>query len=213
MLRYQQYLELVRSQQQPRLLEAIAHAKKYLVPFRDTYPEEVNQAAGLLAFSPHQPPHTYSDIWSPQRWEELAQLFTQTHNQLLALPSFPLLHTALTSGLSALKTPACHASARQQDLARGRGSGGAVTATASLSSSVCPICSTELNALARNVPYAHHSKSHVDHDLLLLPNGRVFGKAALEDHAVKAGLAQGQVKDLRTGDVYPADTLKKVFIT
>lgn len=78
---------------------------------------------------------------------------------------------------------------------------------------VCPICSTELNELARNIPYAHHTQSHVEHDLRLLPNGQVCGKARLEEQARKAGLSSDKVKDPRTGAVYPLEALKKVFIT
>jgi macrophage erythroblast attacher len=52
MLRFQQYIELVRTQEQPKLLESIGHAKKYLIPFKETYPKEVQQACGLLAFPP-----------------------------------------------------------------------------------------------------------------------------------------------------------------
>jgi hypothetical protein len=52
MLRFQQYIELVRTQDQSKLLESIAHAKKYLLPFKDSYPKEVQQACGLLAFPP-----------------------------------------------------------------------------------------------------------------------------------------------------------------
>lgn len=212
MLRYQQYIELVRSQTTDKLVEAITHAKKYLIPYKDTYPREVHQAAGLLAFPPDRLASLsngnstsallslsdpYAALYSPSRWSELASLFVQTHNNLLALPSSPLLHIALSSGLSALKTPACHGSAHST--AKG--------------SSVCPICSTELNELARSVPYAHHSKSHVEHDLMLLPNGRVYGMARLEDYAAKSGLPREIVKDLVTGDVYPQEVLKKVFIT
>jgi macrophage erythroblast attacher len=67
--------------------------------------------------------------------------------------------------------------------------------------------------LARNVPYAHHTKSHVEHDLLLLPNGRVYGSQRLQDQAKKAGLPPTLVKDIQTGEVFPADGLKKVYIT
>ena len=52
MLRFQQYVELVRTQDQSKLLESITHAKKYLTPFKDSYPREVQQACGLLAFPP-----------------------------------------------------------------------------------------------------------------------------------------------------------------
>jgi macrophage erythroblast attacher len=215
MLRYQQYIELVRTQSDSKLLEALIHAKKYLVPFRDVYPREFSQASGLLAFAPSQQPPAYDDIWAPERWAELADLFVSTHHQLLSLPASPLLHIALSSGLSSLKTPACHSAALQQQPARMSDNVGPLAGGVGgpLASSVCPICSIELNDLARGVPYAHHSKSHVEHDLMLLPNNRVYGKARLEDYAQKAALPQGVVKDLRTGDVYPVSKLKKVFIT
>lgn len=138
----------------------------------------------------------------------LSTLFIETHHRLLSLPSFPLLHIALSSGLSALKTPACH-TAGARDLADTPNS----APGNSLDSSMCPICSAELNELAENVPYAHHSKSHVEHDLVLLPNDRVYGKARLEEYARKSGLPHNCVKDLRTGEIYPASRMKKVFIT
>jgi macrophage erythroblast attacher len=203
MLRLQQYIELIRTQSEPKLLEAITHARKYLLPFWNTYRKDVSQACGLLAFLPNGPlASSYSDFYRPSRWTELADLFTTAHNNLLALPSAPLLHVALSSGLSALKTPACHSSASHH----GEG-------TSTLGHGVCPICSTELNDLARNVPYAHHTKSHVEHDLLLLPNGRVYGSQRLQDQAKKAGLPPTLVKDIQTGEVFPADGLKKVYIT
>ena len=194
----------------PKLLEAIAHAKKYLTPYRDTYPRLVHQAAGLLVFRPDsngadsgtQP---YAEMYSPARWKMLADLFVETHNSLLSLPAIPLLHIALSSGLSALKTPACHSSQAT--------SSSQPSHSTSLTTSVCPICSTELNYLARSVPYAHHSKSHVEHNLMLLPNTRVYSKARLEEYAAKTNLPAGQVKDLVTGDVYEWEELKKVYIT
>ncbi len=82
-----------------------------------------------------------------------------------------------------------------------------------MTTSVCPICSIELNELARSVPYAHHSKSHVEHDLWLLPNRRAYGKARLDEYATKAGLPPGQVKDLVTGEQFSWAECRKVFIT
>ncbi|KAF9874040.1 negative regulation of gluconeogenesis [Colletotrichum karsti] len=211
MLRFQQYIELVRTQSQPKLLEAIAHAKRYLLSYKSVYPEDLSRAFGLLAYSPNAATDVYADLYSDDRWHTLADLFTTTHNSLLMLPSFPLLHIALSSGLSALKTPACH-SANSSHVAPSETTATNAAATAG-TQSVCPICSTELNDLARNVPYAHHTKSYVEHDLLLLPNSRAYGKERLEDYAKKSGLPPDQVRDLRTGEVYPADKLKKVFIT
>ncbi|KIL95298.1 macrophage erythroblast attacher [Fusarium avenaceum] len=218
MLRFQQYIELVRSQSSDKLAEAIAHAKKHLIPYRATFPREVQQVCGLLAFPPGLSASTaYGDLYKPSRWADLADIFTTTHNQLLALPAVPLLHVALSSGLSALKTPACHAhsvtSNNSSTSHTTNSSDMAATAASTLGHGVCPICSTELNELARNVPYAHHTQSHVEHDLRLLPNGSVYGRDRLETHARKNGLPPDQIRDLRTGEVFPIETLKKVYIT
>lgn len=209
LLRYQQYIELVRPYTPEKISEAIKHAQKFLYPYRETHAKEVRQACGLLAVPPDRANvyPEYRALYSSKRWEILADNFTRTHNTLLSLPSTPLLHMALSSGLSALKTPACHSAHPTSAAAPSH------STSLSLATSVCPICSTELNELARAVPYAHHSQSHVEHDLLLLPNGRCYGKVRLEEYAKKAGLLEGQVKDLRTGEVYGNERLKKVFIT
>lgn len=60
MLRFQQYIELVRTQEEAKLLEAIAHAKAHLLVSKDIYPREVQQAAGLLAF----PPGTKASVYN-----------------------------------------------------------------------------------------------------------------------------------------------------
>ncbi|KAH8674073.1 CTLH/CRA C-terminal to lish motif domain-containing protein [Xylariales sp. PMI_506] len=209
LLRFQQFIELVRPYTPSKLNEAIKHAQKYLYPYRSTHPALVRQACGLLAVPPERANaySTYKALYSPRRWEMLAEHFVSTHNTLLALPTIPSLHMALSSGLSALKTPACHSTHADAAAAPTH------STSLSLASSVCPICSKELNELARNVPYAHHTKSHVEHDLLLLPNGRAYGKERLDEYSKKAGLLEGQVKDLRTGEVFGQDRLKKVFIT
>lgn len=228
LLRFQQYIELIRTQSQPKLLEAIAHARKHLIPYWQTYPQDVKQAGGLLAFPP--PPsgtstsrsssgsnnNAYAHLYAHDRWTRLADEFTTAHNTLLNLPSAPLLHLALSSGLSALKTPACQHAAAALSLSKGNSSSNQQPAPpppSTIGHGVCPICSMELNDLARNVPYAHHTKSHVEHDLVLLPNGRVYGRQRLDAQSRKAGLPPALVKDVFTGEVYPADGLKRVFIT
>jgi macrophage erythroblast attacher len=205
MLRCQQFISLLRQDTPTKLADALQHARKFLVPFADMYPEDVRCIAGMLAMRPDTTVTPYKEWYSADRWSQLAEIFVDAHNRLLGLPPFPLLHIALSSGLSALKTPACHSDQPTSSSRPGH--------STSLTTSVCPICSTELNELARNVPYAQHSKSHVENDLLLLPNGRVYGKARLEEVAGKAGLPPDQVKDLVTGQVYPRAALKKVYIT
>jgi macrophage erythroblast attacher len=53
----------------------------------------------------------------------------------------------------------------------------------------------------------------VDPDAVLLPNGRVYGKSKLEEYSRKAGLDGSEIKDLRTGETFKADDIKKVFIS
>lgn len=126
----------------------------------------------------------------------------QTHHELLSLPSQPLLHIALSAGLSALKTPLCHSAYTSSS-----------SNSQSTSTSVCPICSTELNELARKMPYAHHSKSYVENDPIVLPNGRVYGKARLMDISKKVGSVEaGKVKDPTTGEIFDEREMKKVYI-
>ncbi|KAI6246470.1 hypothetical protein HI914_05574 [Erysiphe necator] len=210
LLRLQQYIELVRTQDQSKLLESISHAKKYLHPYRASYPREVRQACGLLAFPPETRAPVYAILYSQDRWQILANLFSQTHNTLLSLPSSPLLHIALSAGLSALKTPSCHSQNKNTALAH---SSCAATSSPSFTTPVCPICSTELNSLAKDVPYAHHTKSHVASDLVLLPNGNVYRKQWLREYSDKAGLPYGQYKDSNDGKIFMEGDLKKLYIS
>jgi macrophage erythroblast attacher len=112
------------------------------------------------------------------------------------------MHIALSAGLSALKTPACHSAYTSSS------SNSHSTAT-----SVCPICSTELNELARNLPYANHTKSSVENDPVVLPNGRVYGLHRLLDMSKKlSSLEAGKVRDPTTGEIFNESELKKVYI-
>jgi macrophage erythroblast attacher len=147
---------------------------------------------------------------------------------------------ALTAGLSALKTPACHSKYASPSSAYG----GSVTSPAhsqnngplspvyasdidgimsntesannlnSMTTSVCPICSTELNLLSRHLPFGHHSKSHMEHDPVVLPNGRIYGRERLERLNEKLGTEKGFVRDpVDITNVYPWSEVRKVFIS
>ncbi|KAJ5927987.1 hypothetical protein N7466_006943 [Penicillium verhagenii] len=201
-LRMQQYIELVRTQDRAKKLEAISHAKKYLTPNHESQNSEVMQAAGLLVFNQDTRAEPYKSLFSQDRWKILSDLFIKTHHELLSLPSQPLLHIALSAGLSALKTPLCHSAYTSSS-----------SNSQSTSTSVCPICSTELNELARKMPYAHHSKSYVEGDAIVLPNGRVYGKERLLEISKNLGVVDaGKVKDPTTGEVFDESAMKKVYI-
>ncbi|KAF2012761.1 hypothetical protein BU24DRAFT_258302 [Aaosphaeria arxii CBS 175.79] len=192
-----------RSVGEQKLVEARTHAKKFLSSTGDF--EILGKAAGLLAYRPWDNVEPYASLYAPSRWSYLATLFVNTHHNLFSLPPRPLLHIALSAGLSALKTPSCHS---------------AYTSSSSNANSstsvVCPICSTELNELARNVPYAHHTKSIVEHDPVVLPNGRVYGRQTLQSFNDKVGTEPGWVKDPAGGvtdeEIWRESEVRKVFI-
>jgi macrophage erythroblast attacher len=147
------------------------------------------------------------EMFSSARWTYLSNLFITTHHTLLSLPTRPLLHIALSAGLSALKTPACHSQYASSS-----------SNPHSTVSSVCPICSTELNKLARNVPYAHHTKSYVEQDPIVLPNGRIYGRRRLEElqRKLEGGVGEvggGKVRDPTTGEDFGWEEVRKVYIS
>ncbi|KAF3938670.1 hypothetical protein ABW19_dt0206195 [Dactylella cylindrospora] len=197
-LRLQQYIELVRAR---KLGEAVVYARKHLSGNFESHKDEFHRASCMLAFPPDRP-GPYKDLYAESRWDHLVKTFVTTHHNLFNIPQGPLLHVALSAGLSALKTPSCHST-----LPSSRSN------TASSVTSLCPICSTELNDLAVHVPYGHHTTSWVEHDLVVLPNGRVYGTRRLEELAAKLGLEDGRVKDPITGEEWDAGEVRKVFIS
>jgi hypothetical protein len=78
--------------------------QKYLSPYIDSQSKEILRAAGLLAFRQNTQDEPYKSLYSPLRWTHLCDLFINTHHELLSLPSQPLLHIALSAGLSALNS-------------------------------------------------------------------------------------------------------------
>lgn len=198
-LRLQQYIELVRT---GNLVEAIAYSKKHLAPHHETHLPEIEKAAALLIYSADTNYQPYKSLYSPKRWDHLAEFFVSTHHSLYSLPPSPLLHIALSAGLSCLKTPACHSKTMSSS-----------SNTASSTTSLCPICSTELNELARGVPYAHHVRSSVEPDPVVLPNGRIYGRERLREASVKGGVRPGWVRDPTTGDEFEESEVRKVYIS
>ena len=67
--------------------------------------------------------------------------------------------------------------------------------------------------MARNMPYANHTRSYVESDPIVLPNGRVYGQQRLLEISKKIGSAESnKVKDPTTGEVFHGSGMKKVFI-
>ncbi|KAJ9623694.1 GID complex subunit containing RING finger motif [Taxawa tesnikishii (nom. ined.)] len=105
-LRLQQFIELARSDDTAKRGEATLHARKLLGAQQD--PDYGLRAGGLLAHPANTMTEPYKSMYAPSRWDFLADLFVKTHHEIFSLPPKPLLHIALSAGLSALKTPSCH---------------------------------------------------------------------------------------------------------
>ncbi|KAL8997491.1 MAG: hypothetical protein Q9169_003271 [Polycauliona sp. 2 TL-2023] len=198
-LRLQQFIELRRKGLLP---EAQQHAQKFVSSNMRQNNPEVQRAAGLLAYSPLTRAEPYRSMYSKDRWDFLADLFLKTHHELFSLPTRPLLHFALSAGLSALKTPSCHSKYASSS-----------SNASSTTTTVCPICSTELNELARNLRHVQHNKSSVEYDPIVLPNGRVYGRDRLFEMSAKVGLEDGRVKDPTTSEIFDISQVRKVFIS
>ncbi|KPI42430.1 Protein FYV10 [Cyphellophora attinorum] len=216
-LHLQQFIELVRAN---KIIEAREHATVHLSPQQETRPGALMEAAGLLAQSPETETEPYKSFFSARRWTYLSQVFIETHHSMLSLPQQPLLHVALSAGLSALKTPACHSAFNPTSSST---PGHAKMAT---NTSLCPICSVELNDLAKHVPYAHHTVSKVDDNPIMLPNGRIYGRQRLEELQQKLLMASGdpnaslidigvdgEVTDPTTGEKFGWTQCRIAFIT
>lgn len=201
-LRLQQFIELARCGDIDKLMDAIGHARKHLAG--DQSSKFGLRAGGLMAYPPDTFVEPYQSLYSRDRYDKLSTLFMHTHQELFSLPPIPLLQIALSAGLSALKTPACH-------------SQHALAVTANTGAPVCPICSTELNELAKSVPYAHHTTSSMEDDPVMLPNGRVFGRERLQLLNEKLGVKKGRYRDpTKLGeqdDEWDESKVRKVFIS
>ena len=217
-LRLQQFIEMVRA---AKLSEDSAELVKAVGFFRTHFldgplakeAELVRRAAALPAFHPTtavdpykvssrraagiacMPTHFAQDWYSPHRWSFLATVFVDMHHQCYALPAISPLQTALSYGLSALKTYQCSFD-HSEDQAAGRLMQPIPfppPARTMLALPLCPICSPELNALARESAHAHFNSSHVEPDPIVLPSGRVMGSARLFEASRRLGYPSDMV--------------------
>ncbi|KAG5519766.1 hypothetical protein PMAC_000039 [Pneumocystis sp. 'macacae'] len=207
-LKLQEYIELVRRRE---LSQAILYSRKYLTPYSEAHIEEFRRAMALLVFPPDTEYEPYKKLYSLDRWMSLADLFILTHHSLYNLSVLPLLYITLSAGLSALKTPSCCSIESQK------------VNTALFHSTLCPICSSELNSIASLVPYAHVVRSSLidsltgekiksDNELIVLPNGHVYSQKSLYEKNEKFGISKDIIWDPATTEKFPKEKIKKVFI-
>ena len=64
------------------------------------------------------------------------------------------------------------------------------------------------------MPYAHHTKSYVENDTVVLPNGRISGRERLMAMNEKIGTPDGKVRDpTDLSQEFDESQIKKVFIS
>lgn len=66
------------------------------------------------------------------------------------------------------------------------------------------------------MPYAHHTKSIVENDPVVLPNGRIYGSERLRVFNEKVGTEKGWVRDPVGGgtkeELYRESEVRRVFV-
>ncbi|XP_004346694.1 macrophage erythroblast attacher protein [Capsaspora owczarzaki ATCC 30864] len=196
-LRRQEFVELLRS---GKRAEAIAHARKHMSPFSDTNMRDIQTAMGCLAFQPSTDCDSYKRLFDSSCWNDLVEEFRHDSFMIHSLTSQSLLSISLQAGLSALKTPMCY---QHED-----------------KNPNCPVCSTTINDLARDLPFSHRTQSCIvcrisgevmnEHNLpMALPNGNVYSFTALQE---MARANNGIITDPRTKQTYSVSELRKVFV-
>ena len=193
----QEYLELVR---QDNFMGAILYARKHLSQAHPTNMEQIKRAMAALAFKKDTSCSPYKELFSISRWEDLTKQFLRDNYLLHKLTTEPLLNITMQAGLLALKTPQSYA-----------------PETFAVND---PMCFAAYQTLAENLPFAYHSRSKIicrltgevmdeDNYPLILPNGNAYSRKSMEE---MAKLQNGTITDIRTGQVFKFEELKKAFI-
>lgn len=196
-LRLQEFIELVRGE---RMMEAIIYARKYLAPWGSTNMKELQQAMATLAFKSNTDCIGYKMLFDTKQWDNLIQEFKQEFCKLYGMTSEPLLNIHLQAGLSALKTPFCYEEGCTKE---------------------DPLSQETFRQLASPLPFSKHIHSKLvcyitkelmdeDNPPLVLPNGYVYSRKALEE---MAKLSNGKVTCPRTGEVCNFSELSKAYIS
>ncbi|PKI83137.1 Fyv10p [Malassezia vespertilionis] len=211
-LRLQEFIELTRSRTSCSLRDAVVYAQKQLMPWLHAQDEaddldkdgparnnvtytraQAVRAMGLLAFGPDM--WSYHDLYNVERWKYLCDTFLQIALRVYEIPPVPLLHIALSAGLSSLKSHACCSTHYHDKI-------GTVATNLSIAKDEkhpeCPVCDANgLGELAKEVPFNHHANSILicringkvmddKNPPMCLPNGMVYSETALHDLATRS---------------------------
>ena len=198
-LRLRQFLELVRKGETGA---AVNQARKHVAPFaQKRHLGSIQRAmACLLLFSNDAlegktAVDIYPELFSTSVWDKLARFFTKEFYRLFAIPDAPSLLLLSSAGVAALKTRQCGNAA----------------------SIDCPACSPHIAKLGERLFYVPRKHTRIicrisgeliDGDIMVLPNGNAFSKAALE----KQLASDGKVTCPVSGDRYVWDACVKCYV-
>jgi macrophage erythroblast attacher len=190
------FLGLLEAEQTVKALE---YARKHLSAFSSTHFSALKSVVALLVLGKKTGSRSYASRCGPESWSELSSLFLRELLLIHNVSEVSLLELQLQAGLSALKCPqSFENSAARED----------------------PLHSTSLRELARDVPWSKHirsklvcamSSSVMDESSppLVLPNGYVYGKTALQ---AAASEAKGKVQCITTRQTFSIGECVPAFI-
>jgi len=193
-IRLQDFIELIRANKRS---EAVAYSRKYFPNLAPSH-AELGAAMTLLVFQPMTHVGKYKSFFSFDRWTHLQVMCRSDILRLHQLGDVSTFESTLEAGLSALKTHQCfHENCRSE---------------------ACPVCSTQLNSIAKRLPFAACTQSRLvcsasgdemneNNPPVMLPNGNVYGKRAIDllTH-------NGYVTCPRTQDRFKKEKFKRVFV-
>lgn len=231
-IRLQHYIELIRSGEQT---QALAYYRTELCQKPIEQYSVIKQASALLAIGPDQDVEPYSELYSLNRWDTLADKFVETFQDLHGLPTKSAFLRYLGTGLSALKTHSCDLYTEGEDdgdvdlseypRVRAYDSDDANTQANDKFRTIkkqkmdlsrgymCPVCSVELRKLAEPLPFAMHVKSHLEADPVVLPNNRIYGMKKLEEYSYHITGKDDEVVDPVTEEMFSKTSCSVVYPT
>ncbi|CCD23392.1 glucose-induced degradation complex subunit FYV10 NDAI_0B03580 [Naumovozyma dairenensis CBS 421] len=122
----------------------------------------------------------YQKLLSVSRWDTLKKIFLDEYYTMYGISKNDPLLIYLSLGISTLKTKGCLHESIAPDLENGE-------LRTYLSEKVitnhCPVCSESFAKISKNLPYAHHTKSRLFENPVMLPNGNVYDAQRLKDLA------------------------------
>lgn len=192
-----------------------------------------NSIGSLLLYNASDARHSKSSSGSrkqtEQRWSRLAECFTKDYTRTFGISqNYPLL-IYLSAGLSCLKTKLCYCNESNSifnETATAKSSKGFTNGIGKGRSSKdllfrgpnyyysklkktnqCPVCSPELYAMSRSLPYGLLITS-IFNDPMMLPNGNIY---PFEKLAKNVGVQQNSTRDPLTEEIFPLEDCVRVF--